>query len=94
MTCFFQIDLSVANLTMTHVDLSGREVAKPFGGSQKIKSLSSFTIDCHDEVSIFNANSNSFPLLSKMFSYLQWTNLTEVSLLFEVNLELYKILHV
>ena len=79
---------------MTHVDLTGREVAKPFGGSQKIKSLSSFTIDCHDEVSLFNATSSSFTLLSKMYSYLQWTNLTEVSLLFEVNLELHKIMHV
>jgi hypothetical protein len=61
------IELSMVNLMISHVDLNGREISKPFGGSQKVRAACSFTIPPLEEVSIFGTSSASFQFLTKLF---------------------------
>jgi len=75
------MDLCVANLTLTHVDLNGREISKPFGGSEKVRSASSFTLNSLEEASVFSVQTTTFNFLVCYFKlfliFKYWTTFWE-----------------
>jgi len=92
---FFQneltIDLAYVDLVVDHVGINVDDNAKPL--ADKLEASTSASLQPNEDVQVCVAQSGKCRFLSKIVSYSLWTDSSDISLLFELDLELMKLVH-